>query len=93
MGWYSQGTQVVDFIENADGTIDFKEAGWFIPPTRTSGCRTSSRCGRTRTARSRTGEPPATSTWARAAAAIDVYKVRSGAAEAAGHEGREGKPG
>lgn len=31
MGWYSQGTQVVDFVENADGTIDFKEAGWFIP--------------------------------------------------------------
>jgi len=31
MGWYSQGTQVVDFTENADGTIDFKEAGFFIP--------------------------------------------------------------
>ena len=31
MGWYSQGTQVVDFTENADGTIDFKEAGYFIP--------------------------------------------------------------
>ena len=32
MGWYSQGTQVVDFTENADGTVDFKEAGFFIPP-------------------------------------------------------------
>ena len=29
--WYSQGTQVVDFTENADGTIDFKRAGYFIP--------------------------------------------------------------
>ena len=31
MGWYSQGTQVVDFVENANGTVDFKEAGYFIP--------------------------------------------------------------
>jgi hypothetical protein len=31
MGWYSQGTQVVDFVEKGDGTIDFKEAGWFTP--------------------------------------------------------------
>lgn len=31
LAWYSQGTQVVDFTENADGTIDFKEAGYFIP--------------------------------------------------------------
>ena len=31
MGWYAQGTQVVDFEENANGTIDFKEAGYFIP--------------------------------------------------------------
>ena len=31
MGWYSQGTRVVDYTENADGTIDFKEAGYFIP--------------------------------------------------------------
>jgi hypothetical protein len=31
MGWYSQGTQVVDFTENANGTIDFKTAGYFIP--------------------------------------------------------------
>jgi hypothetical protein len=31
MGWYSQGTQVVDFFERPDGTIDFKEAGFFIP--------------------------------------------------------------
>lgn len=31
MAWYSQGTQVVDFTENADGTIDFKSAAWFIP--------------------------------------------------------------
>ncbi|MEX2195875.1 MAG: hypothetical protein WD844_11365 [Thermoleophilaceae bacterium] len=31
MGWYSQGTQVVDFVEHDDGTIEFSEAGWFIP--------------------------------------------------------------
>lgn len=31
MGWYSQGTQVVDFVENADGTVTLKEAGWFVP--------------------------------------------------------------
>jgi hypothetical protein len=31
MAWYSQGTQVVDFTENADGTIDFERAGYFIP--------------------------------------------------------------
>jgi hypothetical protein len=31
MGWYSQGTQVFDFTENADGTLTFREAGWFTP--------------------------------------------------------------
>ena len=31
MGWYSQGTQVIDFTENPDGTVTLKEAGWFIP--------------------------------------------------------------
>jgi hypothetical protein len=31
MGWYSQGTQVVDFTEHDDGTIEFSEAGYFIP--------------------------------------------------------------
>jgi hypothetical protein len=31
MGYYSQGTQVFDFTENADGTVTLKEAGWFIP--------------------------------------------------------------
>jgi hypothetical protein len=31
MGWYSQGTQVVDFVERGDGTIDFKDAAHFIP--------------------------------------------------------------
>ena len=31
MGWYSQGTQVLDFTENADGTLTFREAGWFTP--------------------------------------------------------------
>jgi len=31
MAWYSQGTRVVDFTENADGTISFEEVAWFIP--------------------------------------------------------------
>jgi len=31
MGWYSQGTQVIDFVEEANGRIRFAEAGWFIP--------------------------------------------------------------
>ena len=31
MGWYSQGTQVIDFTENPDGTLDFERAGHFIP--------------------------------------------------------------
>ncbi len=31
MGWYSQGTQVLDFVENPDGTVRFAEAGYFIP--------------------------------------------------------------
>lgn len=31
MGWYSQGTQVIDFFENPDGTFEFKRAGFFIP--------------------------------------------------------------
>ncbi len=31
MGWYTQGTQVVDFIEHPDGSFEFKEAGFFIP--------------------------------------------------------------
>ncbi len=31
MGWYSQGTRVVDFVEHEDGTVEFSEAGWFIP--------------------------------------------------------------
>ena len=31
MGWYSQGTQVIDFTERPDGTVDLEEAGYFIP--------------------------------------------------------------
>ncbi len=31
MGWYSQGTRVVDFVEHPNGTVSFQEAGWFIP--------------------------------------------------------------
>ena len=31
MGWYAQGTRVIDFTENADGTVDFREVGYFIP--------------------------------------------------------------
>src|SRR3712207_8977493 len=31
MGWYSQGTQVIDFVEEDNGQIRFQNAGWFIP--------------------------------------------------------------
>lgn len=31
MGWYSQGTQVVDYVEHEDGTFEWHHVGWFIP--------------------------------------------------------------
>ena len=31
MGWYSQGTQVIDFIENPNGSIKMRQVGWFLP--------------------------------------------------------------
>ena len=31
MGWYSQGTHVVDFREKRNGRVVFKEAGYLIP--------------------------------------------------------------
>ena len=31
MGWYSQGTQVIDYTENPDGTLEFKERAYYIP--------------------------------------------------------------
>jgi hypothetical protein len=31
MAWYSQGTQVVDFVERSNGTVELREAGYFIP--------------------------------------------------------------
>jgi hypothetical protein len=31
MGWYSQGTQVIDFVERRNGTVSAREAGWFLP--------------------------------------------------------------
>ena len=31
MGWYSQGTRVIDFEERQDGTVRFKEVAHFIP--------------------------------------------------------------
>jgi hypothetical protein len=31
MAWYSQGTQVIDFVERSNGRVELKEAGWFIP--------------------------------------------------------------
>jgi hypothetical protein len=31
MGWYTQGTQVFDFVENDDGTVTLKEVGYFTP--------------------------------------------------------------
>jgi hypothetical protein len=31
MAWYSQGTQVVDFVERRNGTVSARQAGWFLP--------------------------------------------------------------
>jgi hypothetical protein len=31
MAWYSQGTQVVDFVEHPDGSVQFIERAFFIP--------------------------------------------------------------
>ncbi len=31
MGWYSQGTQVLDYRETSDGRIRFSRAGYLIP--------------------------------------------------------------
>ncbi len=31
MAWYSQGTQVIDFVEEPDGTVRFADAGHMIP--------------------------------------------------------------
>ena len=31
MGWYSQGTRVIDFEERSDGTVAFEEVAHFIP--------------------------------------------------------------
>jgi hypothetical protein len=31
MAWYSQGTQVIDFTENPDGSVTLEEVGYFIP--------------------------------------------------------------
>jgi hypothetical protein len=32
MGWYTQGTQVVDFIERRNGTFEWVKQGHFVPP-------------------------------------------------------------
>lgn len=31
LGWYSQGTQVVDWVEHADGSFSWHHVGWFTP--------------------------------------------------------------
>ena len=31
MGWYSQGTHVIDYVEHEDGTFEFVEVAYFIP--------------------------------------------------------------
>ena len=76
MAWYSQGTQVVDFIENANGTIDFKTPAGSSPRDRTSGSRRSSRPSATRTGPTPTGARPATSP-CRAPAATRSTSTRS----------------
>ena len=31
MAWYSQGTQVLDYIEHPDGTFEWRDVGYFLP--------------------------------------------------------------
>ncbi|MGH3442231.1 MAG: LPXTG cell wall anchor domain-containing protein [Nitriliruptorales bacterium] len=31
MAWYTQGTQVVDYVEHPDGSFEWREVGFFIP--------------------------------------------------------------
>ena len=95
MGWYSQGTQVVDFTENADGTIDFKEAGYFIPENANKWVSHVFKvAAQPRRHRSPTGARPATSPSATAGRnAIDVYKVTpAGAARSRAAASCPGRP-
>lgn len=36
MGWYSQGTQVLDYVEHADGTFEWFETAYFVPESANS---------------------------------------------------------
>ena len=76
MAWYSQGTQVVDFTENADGTIDFKTAGWFIPEGSNQWVSAIFKAQRNPDGSSPTGARPATSP-CRAPAATRSTSTRS----------------
>ena len=69
MGWYSQGTQVIDFVENADGTVALRGGRLLHPRERQRvGLAHLQDRSRTPTAPSPTGARPATSTSARRAA-------------------------
>ena len=68
MGWYSQGTQVVDYVEEDDGRIQFAEAGYFIPENANTWVSHVFKTERTTTAPSPTTARPATSTSASRAA-------------------------
>ena len=69
MGWYSQGTQVIDFVENDDGTVRFAEAGYFIPENANEWVSHVFKTEQQpRRHRPPTTAPPATSTSARPAA-------------------------
>jgi Ca2+-binding RTX toxin-like protein len=91
MGWYSQGTHVIDFVEQADGTLRFEEAGFFIPEQANEWVSHVF---------SRQVNPDSTVTYHGAAAdfnlgvagrnAIDVYKVTLPPAPAAGEFGSAG---
>ena len=75
MGWYSQGTQVVDFEENADGTIDFKDAGYMIPANANQWVSHIFKVQRNANGSSPTTARQPTSTWDGGRGAVEVYKV------------------
>ena len=76
MGWYSQGTQVFDFTENDDGTVDLREAGWFTPENANTWVSHIFKAERNRTGRSRTRARRATAS-CRARAAARSTSTRS----------------
>ncbi len=77
MGWYSQGTQVVDFVENPEtGTVEFFPVGYMIPASANQWASAVFKVERTPTERSpTTGATGDFSLGIAGRSAIDVWKA------------------